>query len=194
MVRKSVPSITEKNRSLTLETILHYELRANEMEIAMDEKCIGFIAHFQSEAISLRRAMMMSKMVKDLERIGDKAVNIVESAFYLRCKPLKKPFVDISRITEETLRILCDSINASVNENTELASDVLKRNTVVNELGDRILHELFVYIACQPTTIERSLHLLSVPRNLKKIADISTNICEEAVNIKEERVVKHGHL
>jgi phosphate transport system protein len=194
MVRKAVDSVIQKSYDLAMRVIEEYEPKVNETEITMDEECINFIARFQPEAKSLRMVMMMAKMVSDLERIGDKAVNIAESALYLYDKPFVKPFIDIPRMTDETLLMLNDSINSIVNEDSELACDVLKRDDIVDGLRDQILRELITYMAAAPETIERSLHLLRVARNLEKIADITTNICEEAVYIKEGKVVKHGRI
>jgi len=192
MIGKAVDSVTGKDAALAQEIIEVYEPKVNDMEITMDEECINIIALFQPEAKSLRVVMMMSKMVSDLERMGVKAVNIAESALYLADKTNVKPFIDIPRMTEETLKMLDDSITSILSEDTELACDVLRRDDIVDDLRDQILRELITYMMSDSTIIERALHLLRIARNLEKIADISTNICEEAVYIKEGRVVKHN--
>jgi phosphate transport system protein len=192
MIDKSVEALMQRDVNLAKEVIEVHEPKVNEQEILIDEECITAIARYQPEAKSLRMVMMISKMVTDLERMGDKAVNIAESAIYLSDKPLVKPLIDTPRMRDETILMLDDSITAFVNEDAALAYDVLKRDDIVDDLRDQILRELITYMLADPAVIERSLHLLRIARNLEKIADITSNICEEVIYIKEGKVVKHS--
>jgi phosphate transport system protein len=194
MIEKSVNAIVEKNKALSDEVINVYEPRVNEEELVLDEECISLIARFQPEGKQLRIVMMISKMVSDLERMGDKAVNIAESSESLIGQPLVKPFIDIPRMKEETIKMLDDSIKAFIDEDIELAYDVLRRDDIVDDLRDQILRELITYMIADTSTIQRALHLLRIARNLEKIADITSNICEEVIYIKEGKVVKHRQV
>ncbi len=192
MIEVSVESIIKKDASLANEVIDVYEPKVNEQEVILDEECIKIIALYHPEAKFLRIVMMIAKMVTDLERMGDKAVNIAESAIYLSDKPKVKPFIDIPRMTEETLKMLDDSITSIVNEDANLAYNVCSRDDLVDDLRDQILRELVTFMLSDASTIERALHLLRVARNLEKIADVTTNICEEVIYIKEGKMVKHS--
>lgn len=194
MIQKSVDALLEKKPDLAREVIDYYEPKVNEEELNIDEECITVIALYHPEAKALRMVMMISKMVSDLERMGDKAVNIAESSLELIDKPKVKPLIDIPRMKDETVRMLDDSISSFVNENDTLAYDVLKRDDVVDDLRDQILRELVTYMVADSKVIEPALHLLRIARNLEKIADITSNICEEVIYIKEGRVVKHNKL
>lgn len=191
MIEKSVDALIDKNVALAHEVIDVLEPKANENEIFIDEECITLMARYQPEAKHLRMALMMAKMGSDLERMADKAVNIAESVIYLVDKPMVKPWVDIPRMKEETVKMLDDSIKSLVNEDVELAIDVLKRDDIVDELRDQILREMITYMLSDSSVIERALHILRVARNLEKIADVTSNICEEVIYIKEGKVVKH---
>lgn len=191
MIEKSVMSLLDDNECLAKEVIEVYEPKVNEGELQIDEECIALIALYHPEAKSLRIVMMIAKMVNDLERMGDKAVNIAESALALINKPRVKPYIDIPRMKDETIRMLDDSLSAFVNEDTTLAYDVLNRDDTVDELRDQIIRELITYMAADTKVIDPSLHLLRIARNLEKIADITSNICEEVIYIKEGKVVKH---
>ncbi len=192
MIELSVESVIKRDEALAREVIDVYEPRVNEEEITLDDECIHVIALYHPEAKFLRIVMMIAKMVSDLERMGDNAVNIAESALYLCDKPKVKPFIDIPRMTEETLKMLDDSITSIVNEDSDLALNVCKRDDVVDDLRDQITRELITFMLSDASTIERSLYLLRVARSLEKIADVSTNICEEVIYIKEGKVVKHN--
>lgn len=194
MTEKSFAGLIEKTDKKAREVIDVLEEKVNGDEVMLDEECINLIALYQPEAKDLRIVMMISKMVNDLERMGDKAVNIAESVIYLYDKPPVKPYVDLPRMLDETVRMLDDSIAAFVNEDTALAYQVLERDDIVDNYRDQNLRELITFMISDPSTIERSLHLLRIARNLEKIADLTSNICEEVIYIKEGRNVKHHKI
>lgn len=191
MVEKSIKGLVEKNMGLLTGIIEKDEPNANDFEIELDEICITLIVKFQPRAIDLRTILMIAKMSNDLERIADHAVNISQSAFYLIQFPLVKPLIDIPRMAKEVISMLNDGINSFINEDPILAKNVCERDSVVDSLRDQILRELITYMISDATTIERFLHLLNITKNLERIADLSTNICEEVIFAVEGRVIKH---
>ncbi len=191
MVEKSIKGLVEKNMGLLTGIIEKDEPNANDFEIELDEICITLIVKFQPRAIDLRTILMIAKMSNDLERIADHAVNISQSAFYLIQFPLVKPLIDIPRMAKEVISMLNDGINSFINEDPILAKNVCERDSVVDSLRDQILRELITYMISDPITIEHSLHLLNITKNLERIADLSTNICEEVIFAVEGRVIKH---
>ena len=87
--------------------------------------------------------------------------------------------------------MLRDSINAFVGGDSTQAKHVCERDSAVDKLGDQILVELTGFMASDAATIERSLHLLRISRNLERIADLSTNICEDVIFMVDGRIIKH---
>ncbi|MCG2774895.1 MAG: phosphate transport system regulatory protein PhoU, partial [Desulfobacterales bacterium] len=65
---------------------------------------------------------------------------------------------------------------------------------VVDGLRDQILRELITFMAADPTVIEPSIRLIRISRSLERIADLSTNICEDVIYMAEGRVIKHGKV
>jgi len=106
-------------------------------------------------------------------------------------KALLKPLIDTPRIAEEAIAMLKDSIKAFVEEDARLAKRVCERDQVVDDLRNQILRELVTYMSSDPTTIERSIHLIRISQNLERIADLSTNICEDVIYMVEGRVIQH---
>jgi phosphate transport system protein len=94
-------------------------------------------------------------------------------------------------MAEVSVSMLKDSINAFINEDAVLARSVCERDSIVDGLADQILRELITFMSSDPTTIERSTHLLTISRNLERIGDLSTNICEDVIFMVEGRVIKH---
>ena len=191
MVEKSVKGLLVRERTVLLEVIEKDEPKANACDIEMDELCANLIAQYQPKAKNLRLILMALKMSNDLERMGDHAVNIVESAMYLIERQQIKPLIDIPKMGDYSTKMLKDSINSFINEDGALAKSVCAMDDSVDGLKDKVLMELEALMKSDPAMIERSLHLLRISGNLERIADLSTNICEDVMYLVEGRVIKH---
>lgn len=191
MIDKSIRGLTQKDEKLLLEVIEQDEPRENDLEIDIDEACIHVVACYQPQAKGLRTIMMVLKMNNDFERMADEAVNISESALFLIKRPEVKPLIDIPRIAEEAIKMMRDGLASFINEDTTLARSVCERDDLVDGLRDQILRELITFMASDPKTIERSIHLIRISRSLERIADLSTNICEDVIYMAEGKTIKH---
>lgn len=191
MIDKSIRGLQEKDKELLREVIEKDEPKANETEIVLDELCTTMIAQYEPRAGDLRTVLMILKMNNDLERVADHAVNISESGIFLIEQPPVKPLIDIPKMADLAVSMLKDSITAFINADAALAQNVCERDSIVDMLAGQVLRELIVYMTGDPATIERSIHLLTISRNLERIADLSTNICEDVIFMVEGKVIKH---
>jgi phosphate transport system protein len=191
MVQKSVQGLISRDGAMLNEIIRRYEPQANDYEIEMDEACTNLIAQFQPAGKSLRMVLMILKISNDLERMGDHAVNIVQSAQYLIERPQVKPMIDIPKMAEVTIKMLHQGITSFINEDPSGATHVCEQDNIVDELKDKILTELTDYMRRDSSTIERALNLLRISANLERIADLSTNICEDVMFLVAGQVIKH---
>jgi phosphate transport system protein len=130
-------------------------------------------------------------MNNDLERMGDHAVNISQSGLFLISKPQVKPLLDIPRMAEEVSKMLEDSLKSFVNEDAALAKSVCERDDIIDDYRDQIVRELITYMVSDPSTIERALHLIRIAGNLERIADLTTNICEDVIFMVKGELMKH---
>jgi phosphate transport system protein len=191
MIEKSIRGLVDREKEVLLKVIHKDEPEENELEMEIEETCINLTACYQPQAKDLRTIMMISKINNDLERMGDEAVNIAEAALFLIERPEVKPLIDIPRMAQEAGRMVKDSLNSFLNEDTRLARSVCERDDIVDGLRDQILRELVTFMASDPSTIERSIHLIRISRSLERIADLSTNICEDIIYMVEARTIKH---
>ncbi|MBN1824025.1 MAG: phosphate signaling complex protein PhoU [Endomicrobiales bacterium] len=191
MVSDSIDGLLKKNRSKLKEIIVSDEPKANAYEIEIDEHSTNLIAQYQPKAKNLRLLLMILRMGNDLERMGDHAVNIVESALFLIDKPQIKPFIDLPKMAEVTVKMLSNGINAFINENSAVARKVCESDNLVDDFKDKITAELTEIMRKNPQTVEQALHVLRITGNLERIADLSTNICEDVMYLTEGRVIKH---
>lgn len=194
MIAKSIQGLIQREKGMLLEVIEKDEPKENELEVEIEETCIQLTARYQPQAKDLRTIMMISRINNDLERMGDEAVNIAEGALFLIERPEVKPLIDIPRMAQDAEGMVKDSLNSFMNEDTGLARSVCERDDVVDGLRDQVLRELITFMASDPTTIERSIHLIRVSRSLERIADLSTNICEDIIYMVDATTIKHGRF
>ncbi len=99
------------------------------------------------------------KIVTDLERIGDQAVNIAQRALELNREPQLKPYIDLPRMAERAQAIVKDSLDAFVTRDTELARRVCAADAEVDALKEQIFRELLTFMMEDPRTIPRAIRL-----------------------------------
>lgn len=191
MVRLSVKALTEKKIEYTDRVISELEPQVNQLDIIIDEHLIKAIALYSPEARDLRTLMMISKMVIDLERVGDLSVNISEFARKLIPQPDVKPYIDLPKMAEIAIQMLDDALTAFISHDTELAREICKRDDVIDMLNDSIIEELTGFMTRDPATVERAILIIRICENLERIADQATNIGEYVVYIVESKIIKH---
>jgi phosphate transport system protein len=190
VVHKAIDSLKRRDSSLAEEVIRDDRL-IDQLEVEIDERCIRLLALRQPVGQDLRFITSALKIVNDLERVGDHAVNIAQSAVKLNKEPELKPLVDIPRMASISTRMLTEALDAFVRNDAAAARRILVEDDEVDHLKSQMFRELLSYMLEKPTTITRALELILVSRNLERVADLATNVAEEVVFIAEARVVKH---
>jgi len=189
-IRDSIQSLVRRDSELAQKTF-EWEDRINKMEITIEDMCLKLLALRQPMASDLRIITATMKIITDLERMGDQAVNIVERAISLNQEPQLKPYIDIPRMTEITQSMVKDVLEAFVTRNSKLARSVCERDDLVDGLNDQVFRELLTYMISDPRTITRAVHLMIVCRCLERIADHATNIAEDVIFMVDALVIKH---
>jgi len=190
VVRKAVEALRRVDVALAQE-VLDADRIIDRMEIDVDDRCVRLLALQQPMARDLRFITAALKIVNDLERVGDHAVNIAQGAVRLAGEPLLKPLVDIPRMAELAGGMLHDALDAFVRQDAETARRLCARDDEVDALNRQVFDDLVAYMVGDPRTVTRALELILVARNLERVADLATNIAEEVVFIAEARVIKH---
>jgi len=191
MIEQSIDGLIKKDIEILKEVINALEPKANGFEIEIEETSIEIIAQFAPKAFHLRTIVMILKINNDLERICDHAVNICESGIFLVERPDVKPLIDIPIMAKESISMLKDGIKSYIDQDAELARSVCIKDEKVDGIRNQITRELLTYMISDPTTIERAIHLQRISNNLERIADLSTNICEDVVFMVEGKIIKH---
>ena len=191
MVDQSITGLKVKKQDMLHDVIQLDEPRANTYEIELDERCVSIIAQHQPTGKALRTIIMILNINNTLERIGDHAVTIAESGLFLIERPPVKSLIDIPRMADVVKSMISDSITSFINEDAELARSVCERDSIVDGLRTQIIRELITFMVSDPTTIERALQIMKIASNLERIADLTTNICEDVIYMVKGQVIKH---
>jgi len=174
--------------------VLEEENAVNELQIEIDERVVRLLALHQLMAADLRFVLAVSRINNDLERIGDQAVNIAQSALRILRHPRVKPYVDLPRMSELAEEMVRDSLNAVVRKDQELARSVLARDDQVDSLRDQIFRELLTYMMGDSSVVFPAFELILVAKNLERIGDHATNIAEDVIYIVAGQDVRHPAL
>ena len=94
-------------------------------------------------------------------------------------------------MADRTIAMLRDSVSAWLSGNTSLARQICQRDAEIDTLKAQIHAKLVSAMLHDPETVPRSLEMVLVSRNLERVADLATNIAEEAIFVTEARVIKH---
>ena len=163
------------------------------LELEVEHIAVSLLALQQPLARDLRFVIGAIKLSSDLERVGDHAVNIAEAALRLDADGVRiLPQPAIAAMAAEARRMLVDAIDAFVRSDSSLGRDVCRRDDDVDERHDAIFGSIEQQMRDDPSTISWSLQLLLVIRNIERVADLATNIAEDAVYLAEGRTIKHA--
>jgi phosphate transport system protein len=189
-IRKSIKALVERDRDLGL-AVIDGDHVINTYDVEIEEECIRLLAIWQPTGSNLRFITTAIKIITDLERMGDLAVDICERTIELLEEPQLKPYIDIPRMAEAAQKMLKDSLDAFVSKDPESAMKVCEADDFVDNLNHQIFNELLVYMLQDPKNISRAVRLTYVAKYLERIGDHATNIAEMVVYMVKGKVIRH---
>lgn len=190
-IYKSIEALKNRDKAQA-EEVINTDNKVDELELAIDEKCIDLIARYQPVAGDLRFITTGMKINAELERIADLAVDISQRVLELVNKPLLKPLIDIPKLSMIAQNMVRDAIDAFINKDVGLAKKVVLSDSEADKLRNQVQDELINdYMARDAKTADRAVPLLLIARHLERICDHTTNIAEDIIYMVEAKVVKH---
>jgi phosphate transport system protein len=189
-LRLAVEALLERNPEKARRVIAGDRI-IDGMEVEVEEACIDLLALQQPMAKDLRMLVAAIKIANDLERVGDHAVNLGQSAERLAgTRPIapEPEIVEMARLARE---MLSDALEAFVRGDAAAARDVCMRDDKVDALNRSVFRILLTHMMEDPHIIGAALELFLVSRNLERVADLATNIGEDVVFLVEGKSIKH---
>ena len=174
------------------EAVLDGDSEINDLELEVEQLAISLLALQQPMARDLRFIIGAIKVSNDLERVGDHAVNIAQCAIRL----IDSQFIitvdpEIEEMARRSRQMLSESLDAFIRGDGALGRAVCAADDQVDHLHNSVFRILLTHMMADPKTINASLELLLVSRNLERVADLATNIGEDAVFLAEGKQIKH---
>ena len=191
-ITSSVRALSERDTALA-EKVIEEDRRINRLELEIDDLCIRMLALRQPAASDLRFVTLALKVVTDMERIGDLAVNVAHRAKELNAEESLRPYVDIPHLAEAAVGMLRMVLDAFVASDAAKARVVLARDNEVDDRYVAIESEVLELMTQDPKTISRALSSLFVAKHLERIADHATNVAEMVIFYVEGKDVRHPH-
>lgn len=190
--------IADANRALLerdvvlAERVIRADPPIDAMEKQLDEDCLLLLALQEPKATDFRLVIAVQKIVGELERMGDSAVNIAQGALRLVNQPPLDTCPDLPRLAAVASAMVRGALDAFVRKDGAQARAVCARDDEADELYRHCFNDVLAAMKASPANVERGVHLLLASRNLERIADHSTNIAEDVIYYLEAQDVRHS--
>lgn len=163
-----------------LEKVRNLESQIDEKEREIEHKCMKLLLLQQPVAQDLRNVSAALKMISDLERIGDQALDIDELIPYVE-KMDQKNLELILSMAEHCQKMLSESIVAFTGGDIMLAGTVIAEDDIVDSLYVAQKQQLIHLFETGHPDAQAGLDLLIIAKYMERIADHCTNVAEWAI-------------
>jgi len=193
MVSDSIKALVERDSDLA-EKVIEKDEVLDQLDVDIDEHCIRILALYEPKAVDLRYIITATRIIIDLERVGDHCVSICRDVLKLNTQPQLKPYIDLPKMAQDAIGMINDSLQAFFDGDTKLAFEVIKKDTEVDQLNDQVVRELLTYSMENIKTLQTVLALMNIARRIERVADHATNIAEMVYYMVEGKIIRHTYL
>ena len=191
-VELALKSVDEENTELA-NLVIDRDNKVDKYDVKIEKICQKIFALSQPVAADLRLIMSALTIDTNLERIGDLAVNIAESAKEMGKKPDFYEKTNLKEMSQVTREMIKNAIDAFIEGNPDLAKKVIETDDKVDNYNVDNHATLKAIMKERPENVEPGVALLVISRHLERLADHATNIAEDVFFIVEAQMVKHKY-
>lgn len=170
------------------------EREINQFQIAIDQQCTQIIARRQPTAVDLRMIMTVTKVVNDLERIGDETKKVAYKAVGVRGNErlTRIRYVDVLRMAEGAREMLRKALDAFARLDVLEAAEVVEDDDRIDVAFTAVMRQLISYMMEDPRTISSALEVVFIAKSIERIGDHAKNISESIVQVVKGKDVRHS--
>jgi phosphate transport system protein len=191
LVDLAIDSLRERDAGKA-QAVLTADAEIDAIELEVEQRAISLLALQQPMARDLRFIVGAIKISSDLERVGDHAVNIAQATLrLLDSASVLSPGPEIDDMARRARLMLGDALDAFIRADGTLGRNVCRRDDEVDALEETVFRVLLTHMMENPAVISSAIQMLLVSRNLERVADLATNIAEDAVYLAEGKQIKH---
>lgn len=190
-VRDSITSIGQADAELA-RRVITVEDEVDTREVELDEHCTSILVRRQPAASDLRMVLAVSKMTRDLERMGDEAGKVAKMALALVDDgDTGQGYVELRHLGDSVLRMVDDMLNAFARFDVDTAMKVAKEDVNVDREYKSATRELITYMMEDPRSISRVMNVMWALRAIERIGDHAKNIAEHIIYLVRGLDVRH---
>ena len=170
------------------------EQMINRMQVDMDQQCSQIIAKRQPAAIDLRMILTVTKIVNDLERVGDETKKIAKKAAQAsqNSRLNQVRFFDVARAAERAKDMLQLALDSFARLDVNAAAEVIDLDDEIDAAFSAVLRQLISYMMEDPRTISPALEIVFIAKSIERIGDHAKNIAEAVVQVVKGIDVRHA--
>ncbi len=176
-IAKAIEALQTGNTAMA-KNVMQGDRQIDEMERSIEHQCLTLLLRQQPVASDLRKISTAIKMITDIERVGDAAADIAEISTYTGVAGIPDALSDITKMASIAQEMVAGAIQAYVDENLQLAAEIIARDDAVDDLFNKIKLDLAGYISTDASGIDCAIDYLMITKYLERLGDHAVNICE----------------
>ena len=191
---RAIDALSEEDDSLLLDAVGADEAAINQLQISIDQQCAQIIARRQPAAVDLRMVLTVTKIVNDLERIGDEVKKIAYKAAQTRGvdRLTRVRYYDVARAAANAMMMLQHALDSFARLDVERAAAIIAEDEAIDAAFSAILRQLISYMMEDPRTISPALEIVFIAKSIERIGDHAKNIAEAVVQVVKGKDVRHA--
>lgn len=190
MLQEACEVVFAPNKPLALRVVAR-DAEVDAEEVAAESEVIRLVALYQPVGVDLRLLFTVLKVTTELERVADCAVNIAERAKHLEIQQLASQNDHVRQMCTLVRRVLRQAVTAYSFQEVDVARQVAGGDEAIDTLFGSIVREVLASAMQSPESLSGYLDILSVTKNLERIADHATNIAEDVIYLATGSIVRH---
>ncbi|APM38721.1 phosphate signaling complex protein PhoU [Clostridium kluyveri] len=179
-IHQCIEALVKQDDNLAKETIKNDDL-VDSLYREIEDKCIKLTAKEQPLAIDLRTIFTTARIITDLERMADHAVDIAKITIKLKGEKYVKKLIDIGKMSKIVNDMIKKALDAYVDRDVDETYVACKMDDEIDRLYKHVFKELIEIMSEDHDKINQATQLLFVCKYLERIADHVTNICEGTI-------------
>ncbi|MCX6639463.1 MAG: phosphate signaling complex protein PhoU [bacterium] len=192
IIIRAVRALNERDTRLA-DRVIQSDNEIDRLELDIEEDCLKILALYNPVAQDLRFVVAVLKINNDLERMADQAVNIAERAKTLATREKIEIPSDLTKLADISLQMLKDALQALIKLDTDLAAAVIKMDDQADDIHRQMYQLVQQKMRENPEQIECQINIISISRNLERIADQITNIAEDVIYLVKGDIIRHSY-
>ncbi|WP_414839653.1 phosphate signaling complex protein PhoU [Carnobacterium sp. TMP28] len=189
-IGKSVKSFTTHDKELA-QKVIDQDYKINEAELLLENKCFELIALQQPVTSDLRRIVTVMKACVDLERMGDHAVSIAKSTIRVKGKERIPQMEEKIHELSIKVKVLVQLVlEAYLERDDQKARKIAESDDAINTLSKEIFERSIKEMRKDTNLVIGGTDYLLVAKNLERIGDYVTNICEWIIYLETGKIAE----